>query len=807
MKTLTKASLSDVMTSWEKSGAEVACRIAQESIVLLENDGALPIAPCRVALFGAGATMTIKGGTGSGEVNDRDVVTIARGLEEAGFTLSTKAWLSEYEGVYRRGEEEYGRIFRKKLRQLKVTELINIMRDPYRYPFGQPITEQDIADSDTDTCIYVVARQAGEGADRKLDRYDYSLSPQELENIALCAGRYEKLILVLNVGGVFDMGFLDQISGINAVVFYAQQGNQGGAALADILSGRVSPSGKLADTWPMKYEDIPFAREYSYLNGQLDQEYYKEDFYVGYRYFDTFGVAPRYAFGFGLSYTTFALAFKEIRKEKGSIFIQVSVTNMGQKYSGREVVQLYASCPQSRTLPKEYQRLVAFAKTGVLAPGDTQTLVLCFDADALASFRYGDAATVLEAGNYILRMGNSSRSTVACACVRVSEELILQRHRHICPERSGMQTIQAPELCHEQPVLPSVQLCSDDIVRQTRGLPNEAPQINAVLDGLSVKEQVRLCVGGGMFRPRAVDAPGAAGVTTGKLAHKGVPSIVMADGPAGVRVQQSSVLLKNGTIKPVEPPMAVMNYLPGFVKKVLLGDPRKGKLLHQFTTSFPVELAVAQTWNTELAREMGMAVSAQMSAYGIRCWLAPALNIHRNPLCGRNFEYYSEDPLLSGLFAAAVTQGVQSIPGNLVTLKHFACNNQEDNRNRTNANVTERALREIYLRGFEIAVRNAQPGAVMTSYNLLNGVYTPNSSDLLETVLRQEWGFTGFVMTDWLSTGKGLGDNVQALLAGNDLIMPGSGSVERQLRAAVKKGTLSPEALRRCAGNILRGIL
>ena len=280
----------------------------------------------------------------------------------------------------------------------------------------------------------------------------------------------------------------------------------------------------------------------------------------------------------------------------------------------------------------------------------------------------------------------------------------------------------------------------------------------------------------------------------------------MADGPAGIRIQKRSVVVKRGAVMPMELPMQQLNHLPGALLRLVTADERRGRVVYQFATAFPVALALAQTWNTDLLAEVGCAVSSEMSLYGISYWLAPGMNLHRNPLCGRNFEYFSEDPLLSGLLAAALTRGVQSTPGNFVTIKHLACNNQETQRTHTNANLNERALRELYLRSFEIAVREGRPGAVMSSYNRLNGTYTCENHDLLTGILRDEWGFEGMVMTDWMITGKGLADPALALAAGNDLVMPGGFGETRTILRAVKTGRIRAEDVRRCAGRVLHGI-
>lgn len=666
--------------------------------------------------------------------------------------------------------------------------------------------DEDFEESDTDTCIYVVARQAGEGSDRRLDRNEYSLSEREKENIALCAEKYEKTIVVINVGSSFDMNFLDEIPGINAVVFLCQQGTMGGKAFADLISGKATPSGKLVDTWAVRYEDFPFANEYSYLNGNLAEEYYKEGIYVGYRYFDSFQVEPKYPFGYGLSYTEFDMKVLEIAEEHTEVTVKVEVKNIGTEYAGQEVVQLYVSCPKGE-LPKEYQKLAAFGKTSVLHPGDSETLELQFDMSELASYCEEDATMLLETGDYILRIGNSSRNTFICAGIQLEQAIVTKKYAHICPMKAAMGEMipTAVSILEIPENVPVIRMKVEDF--ETEHCLYETPEVGSLPEQLTIEELVALTVGAGMGSGKYFHAPGSAGATTGKLLEKGIPNVCLADGPAGLRLQRRSAVMRNGKIKAVDPYLSLMNYIPDIAKKVVLANPDKHPLIYQFTTAFPVGLALAQTWNTKLVERVGAAVGEEMRAYGVTYWLAPALNIHRNPLCGRNFEYYSEDPFLSGKLAAAMTRGVQKHRGCYVTLKHFCCNNQEDNRNRTNANVSERALREIYLKGFEIAVRESAPGSVMSSYNKVNGVYVNNSYDLLTKVLRNEWGFDGLVMTDWFATGKGLGSHALAIGAGNDLIMPGGSGAEKEILKAVEDGTIEEQDVRRCAANVLKGIM
>ena len=828
-RSIHKAALTDAVTPLEESGKKLAYKAAVEGIVLLENDGSLPLKAGKIALYGAGAKKTIKGGTGSGEVNERHAVSVFEGLEQSGFTVTTMRWIEDYDQAFEEGEQEYAEEFRKKLSPKNLSDFMNLMSSPYRYPYGRAIQEKDIEESDTDSCIYVVSRQAGEGADRKLDENEYGLSEIERINIAFCAERYKKLIVVINVGGVFDLNFLNEISGINAVIFMGELGTMGGLALADVISGKQTPSGKLTDTWAKHYRDLPFADEYSYLNGNLDEEYYREGIYVGYRYFDTFHVAPRYPFGYGMSYTNFAIRFEQMQMEGTKIHVYTEVENTGRIYDGKEVVQIYVSCPNGE-LKKEAQRLTAFHKTKLLKPGEKAKLILSFDLRDMTSYRKKDAATVLEKGEYVIRLGNSSRNTRVCGILRLSSEIITEKHSHICKIPMHVTELEQKE----EDILHAACDCRQNWGRgceiiienmeKIRSIPVEdkiteivheygpvkiysSEETDAVMERLTLRDMAELSVGGGMTGSRFFEAPGAAGVTCTTLEQKGIPNVVMADGPAGLRLNKVSSVSFTGKVKGIEPNISCMKYLPEPVKKIMLGNPDSPNLLYQFTTAFPSGISLASSWNLELAEEVGNAVGKEMECYGVTYWLAPGLNIHRNPLCGRNFEYYSEDPLVSGKFAAAITKGVQKNRGCYVTLKHFCCNNQEDNRNKTNVNVNERALREIYLKGFEIAVKEAGPGAIMSSYNKVNGKYVNNSYRLLTQVLRNEWGFDGFVMTDWFATGRKYGNSAHAIASGNDLIMPGSAGAVDEIVKAVSKGVILEEDVKRSAANVLRGVL
>ena len=811
MELRTKASRSDAVTDRERENLQVAYRAACEGVVLLKNDGALPFDTRTVALYGPGASMTIKGGTGSGEVNERHSVTILEGLRNRGFTVATQSWIDAFGEFYEKAKAEYQVEKRKRLNLLKLSSIMQMLFDNFRLPAGPAITEEYLS-KETDACVYVLARQAGEGGDRKAEKGDYLLTDEEVEAIRVCAGHYEKFVLVINCGSGMDLSALDGIEGINAILYISQLGTEGGNAVADILSGEVNPSGRLADTWAYRYEDVPFAMEYGSLNGDLENEYYKEGIFVGYRYFDSFGIEPRYPFGYGLSYTDFAIRCVGVKAEGMVVELKAAVTNTGNR-AGKQVVQLYVSAPEEG-LNKEYQSLAAFAKTAELEPGQTEELVLTFDLRELASYRERDGAFILDSGDYVLRLGDSSRNTCPVAVLALEKETVVSWHAGICPlpEHMHFQELQAPARAREvlEPGLTRIVLdCAVAPVAYTyeeRPLyPDE--RTREFVEKLTDEEMVDIVVGVGMFGAKnRFDLPGSVGNTTSKFWDRGLANVALCDGPAGLRIQKHSTLDKKGKIKPVEMAMSIFEAAPGFVKKLMTGNPQKEQSLYQFTTAFPVTAALAQSWNAGLLQEVGHAIYREMKEYGCTYWLAPAVNIHRNPLCGRNFEYYSEDPRLTGLLAAAVTRGVQAEPGFYVTVKHFACNNQEDNRNFVSSNLSERALREIYLRAFEYPVRKGGAKAIMTSYNRLNGVYTPNSHDLCTRVLRCEWGFEGVVMTDWFSTNKGQASSALAIGAGNDLIMPGGSSFKKDILMGLKDGSLRREDLIRCCANVVRSI-
>jgi len=783
----------------ELANAQLSKEAATQGMVLLENlNGALPMASSgNVALFGVGAYATVKGGTGSGAVNNRYTISVRDGFEAAGYTVTTSDAYWEAMSTTR---------------------------------VEQALTAESVAPTaPTDTAIFVVARNSGEGSDRSSGAGDYLLTDVERADLALIGQTYDNVVVVLNVGGIVDTSFFDEINAANtdpnggqaldALFLMSQPGQEAGNALVEVLNGTVNPSGKLTDTWAASYDLYPASATFANADGNVVTEEYSEGIYVGYRYFDSFAkqIAPDdpqggvlYPFGYGLSYTDFEVKTLNVSADMSDVTVRVKVTNTGTEYSGRDVVQVYFSAPQTG-LDKPYQELAGYAKTAELAPGASQILTINFPTTEMSSYDAAQAAYVMDAGEYLIRVGDSSRNTKVAARVQLGDTVVTEQVSNELTDQSPATVlVSSPELFYgygseaaeirsaqrvplhtkgfvatnhasaleqdvpvasDSPYYPfdgdlmsSVTAYVDPAVTDWEGTgePYQAKlgetlsevqtdpattlydvaagqaSLEQFVAGLSVTQLANI-VEGTSAKGSTLTARGAAGYTTPLYENLGVPGMTLSDGPAGVRITQQ------WTTDDVT--------------------------YYQFATAWPIGTMLAQTWDRDLVQQVGTAIGAEMLEYGATLWLAPGMNIHRDPLNGRNFEYFSEDPLVSGLTAAAETVGVQSNPGVGVTLKHYVANNQETSRNQTNSVVSERALREIYLKGFEIAVKSAQPMAVMTSYNRVNGTYAASNYDMNSDLMRGEWGFKGLIMTDWGGSRDGA---MRALYSGNDLIMPGN---------------------------------
>ena len=831
------------VTERERENAARVRRLAGECMVLLKNDGTLPLKETgRLALYGNGARATCKGGTGSGDVYVRETVTIEEGLKREGFQVTTGDWLDrqdaaaaeerrEYEAAIRRRAEAEGDPSRAPLL---------MMVDPLRPVALAEITEEDVSKSGTSTAVYVLTRNSGEGKDRVDVPGDYELTEAEAASLRFLAEHYAHFIILLNIGGVIDTKIIRSLPGVSAILLLGQLGNVTGLSAADVLKGTVLPSGKLTDTWAENYGDYPSSAGFGMNDNDVNDEYYTEGIYVGYRYFDTFGVTPAYPFGFGMNYTDFALSLRKVTVDGAKIGVSVDVTNTGKIFPGKEVVQVYVSAPAGK-LDKPYQELRAFAKTRELQPGETQTLNLVIRAESLASYCPKCAAWILEAGDYVIRVGADSRNTAVAAVISLDQTVATEKVRNLFADPDGaFEALRTPDVCPASVEAPfRLRLSAADIETVTASYAPDAPALPAytgsgvlrfdeVAEGradlgafiaqLEDEELIQLCVGNASSFKSHTEAignaarllPGAAGETTDKLCEKyGLRVMELCDGPAGLRL--APVYLET----PEGEAVALFRFGVEINRPDLTGVKH-----YQYTTAIPIATSLASSWNPEVLAACGDIVGREMEEFGATLWLAPGMNIHRNPLCGRNFEYYSEDPLLSGKCAAADTLGVQKHPGVGTTIKHFLANNQEDNRTFTNSHIHERAVREIYARGFQIAVRESQPMSLMSSYNLVNGVHAANYVDSLRYLLRDEWGFEGMVMTDWLTTAQITpdfpappdrkyppSDPAICIKARNDLIEPGLHTDCEGIMAGLRDGVITRSDLEACVEHILRLML
>lgn len=770
--------------------------------VLLRKNGAFPLeGPCRIEAAGSGVSFTVKGGTGSGEVNSRYYMNIEEGLEQAGFRISNKGWSRMYKYFEDRAHEDFLKSIRARAKKEKINIIAASMGAVQKAPeYTIPLRY------DAEAAIYVVSRISGEGNDRLAEKGDFKLTDSEVRDILALNDHYDKFMLVINSGGPVDLSPVDKVGNI---LVLSQLGVETGSVLADILLGRAYPSGKLATTWTV-YEDYSTLGDFA----KRDDTRYREGIYVGYRYFDAVGTDPMFPFGYGLGYADFALEKASVRQKDGRFDVTVKVTNTGS-FPGRETVQAYISCPEGK-LDKEIKSLTGFAKTSELKPGESESVRIRFDIADFASYDEEAAAYVLEKGKYIILTGNSSADLTAAAVYELAGDFTVRKTENLFPGCGFTDHRNFTARSFELKGLKTrpLQLSGRETVKVDYSI-SDAPDY-PVLEEVPDSELMYLNIGA--FDPKAGlmgvigDAgrivPGAAGETSGILSDQGIPALVLADGPAGVRIASRYYEDSKGKHNMGSAlPQSMVEMLPAPVRAIAGREKKAGKnavVKEQYCTAIPIATALAQSFDLDFAERCGDIVGSEMERFNIDLWLAPALNIHRNVLCGRNFEYYSEDPLVSGLFAAAVTKGVQKHPGCGATIKHFAANNQETNRYANNSLISERALREIYLKGFGICIRESQPMAVMTSYNLLNGIHTSESRELTTLILRNEYGFDGLVMTDWVVGGDmllfkgskyGTPDPAVVAAAGCSLFMPGCKADYNKLKDGMNNGTVSRKQL------------
>lgn len=732
-----------------KEHIDLSRRVATEGMVLLENNGILPLKKgTAVSLFGIGSIDYVSGGGGSGRVYSAYVRDV-------------------YEG------------FCEKADKVKIYEPLTKFYMDYALPIvqkqggyeilTQPELPQSLIDDaakNSDVAIITIHRFSGEDWDRSAKKGDFYLTDQETDMVNRVTAAFDHSIVVLDVGGMIDTEWFKQNKKIDAALLAWQAGMEGGLAIADIICGDVNPSGKLVDTFARTFADYPSADSFNQSN---DYVCYYEDIYVGYRYFETIpGAKERvnYPFGHGLSYTTFEISTPIAKQVNEKIEVSLNVKNTG-KVAGKEVAQVYFSAPQG-ILGKSAIELAAFKKTKLLAPGETEEITLSFNINDMASYddlgKLQMSAFVLEKGEYKFFVGNSCRNLKEAEYKYVVTEKFIvteQLAQRLAPTKLAKRMLSDGSF-EELPSTPIVKYEVDEEVNPCLAPQTQKPvRLDQVLSGqysldefiaqATIDELITI-VGGS----RNTGLANTAGMGGG-FERLSVPPLMTADGPAGLRI-----------------------------------NPKSGIA----TTAWPCATLIACSWDPDLIYELGVAGAKECKENAFPIWLTPALNIHRNPLCGRNFEYFSEDPLLAGKFAAAKVKGIQS-QGVVATPKHFACNNKETNRKYSDSRVSERALREIYLKGFEICIKEADPWLLMASYNLINSRRCMQSYELLTAILREEWGFNGAVTSDWHTPG----DTVYNVLYGCDISMPEG--YPKQLKDGLLDGRLKRGHLETCAKRIL----
>ena len=795
----------------EEKHIKIMRETASECTLFLKKNQEFPISkPCNVLLVGSGARNTQKGGLGSGDTEPRNYTTCEEGLEKAGFVITSKKWLDEYPLQKEKLIGEHMKYIETMHIQNKITQCFRMMAFP-EYDYNLDLTFEQKAD----IAIYVLARNSGEGTDRRLIEGDVYLTHTEIKDILYLNKNYKKFILVLNVGGVVDLSPVNEVSNI---LLLSQLGIVTGDILADIILGKANPSGKLATTWAKP-------KEYNTMKnfGFLHSTNYKEGVYVGYRYFDSNGVEPLYPFGFGLSYTEFNINKNSLEKNREKITVSVKVKNVGN-YSGKEVIQVYVS-PSQKHVDKPYQSLVAFKKTPELKPNEEVELNIEFKLSQVARYDTQTASYILDKGNYIIRVGNCSRKTEIFGYIKLSQDVVTQQLKNIKAnpkfEDWVPNTSKYPKdnLDNVQKILLNKDDFDFDIATYTY-----VPKIYEEIKKLTDKELAYLCVGGFVESKEENNEKqrGLNGLTTRKV--ESIKNYLrMVDGAAGVRIARVYSNDHHRFKRLVTDPAWLNNYNYLYtLDKISLTLTKNEKedfskyrnVIYQHATSLPIPTAQAQSFNVDLIQKYGEIVGKEMQIFNVNVLLAPAMNIHRNILCGRNFEYFSEDPLVAGKMATALIRGVQSNKNCGATVKHFAGNNQEYNRMNNNSKMSERTLREIYLKGFQIAVEEGHPTALMTSYNLINGVHPSENSQLLIDVVRNEWKFDGLIMTDWIRSGeqefnsaKNPGQYVyNTLRAGVNIQMTGHKIDFDYILQKLRDGVLNREHLLKCASKVYETI-
>jgi len=790
------------MALYEKEHIDILRKNAAECTLFLNRNDAFPISkPGKVLLIGSGARETLHGGGGSGDTESRYYTTCEEGLEDAGFEIVSKDWFFKFAEYKKQKHQQFIKyIFR-------LAEKYDCSAEHMSYGNVEPQPEYTIEldQYEADLAIYVISRTSSEGNDRTISKGDLYLTDSEIRDILFLNKKYDKFLLVLNTVGPVD---LSPVKSVSNILLLTPLGIVTGDILADIILGKVNPSGKLATTWA-SVKDYKFIEEF----GGTDNVRYVEGVYVGYRYFDSANIKPLYPFGYGKSYTDFSITKELVSNKKDIITINVKVKNIG-KYKGKEVVEIYVS-PSQQNKDKPYQSLVAFKKTKDLEPGEEQSLSLTFKLSDVARYDEDSTSYILDRGTYIVRVGNSSDKTNVYCIITLNEDIVTEKLKHVGGESDFGDVELEVKYKDVLTDVEKIELTKDDFT--TREVKYDyQPKYNELITSLSMEDVGKVCI---CNFNGVSHLFGEAGETV-----LDIPQIknylVLADGPAGLRLVKKYGEDENGKyrlcVNPIE--KRLIDYLSPeeYAKLDTLDNNknRKGEVHFQFATAIPIATALAQSFNEDFLELVGDIVAKEMEIFGVNLWLAPGLNIHRNVLNGRNFEYFSEDPLISGKMAGALTRGVQSHQKRGTTIKHLTCNNQEHNRFNSNSIVSERALREIYLRGFKIAIESSNPVALMTSYNLLNGVHPSERVELLKDVVRSEWGYEGLIMSDWFNSGVrpiGLANHpsqyaVNNIMNGNNLQMGGGKDDYDLVMEAYREGKITKDHLYECASKVYETI-
>ena len=762
----------------------LARQAAAEGIVLLKNEKqTLPIKKeDRVAVFGRTAINYFGVGYGSGgDVQRPYLVNLMEGLANANVNVNEKLAdvYKEWTSIPKNQPDEgfWGHW-------------------PMSFP-EMPLTSDIVEETakESDIAIVVIGRAAGEARENVLKKGSYYLTNLEIDMLNRVTKAFDKVAVVMDCGNIIDMSWVEDYKNrIGAIVYAWLGGMESGNALVDVLTAKVNPCGKLTDTIANSYKSIPSAKDF----GDRKYNNYIEDIYVGYRYFETF--APEkvlYPFGFGLSYTTFDIV-ASAESIDTKISLNITVTNTGNN-PGKEVVQAYLSQPQG-LLGKPSKVLVGFAKTDELKPDESQDICITFDLFDFASYDESGiieckSSFVLEEGEYKVFVGNSVRNSKEVTSKILQENIVTKQLSEVLAVKkdkvfkrlvnkkgqevyedvptvtTDLKQIILKNLPEDIPYVGDKGIKFDDVISNNYSVRDFVAQLSPQeLDDLSHGEgQMNSTLG-------TIGNAGAFGGVTEPLRNKGIPPIITADGPSGIRIRKTCSLLPCGT-------------------------------------------ALASSFNKELISELYSVLGEEAKHYEIDVLLAPGMNIHRNPLCGRNFEYFSEDPLLSGYIGAAFVKGLQSV-GVSACPKHFAVNNQERNRNSHDSRISERALREIYLKNFEYMIKESNPDTIMASYNKVNGIWSHYSYELATSILRKEWNYEGLILTDWwmqsdsspefsaiINDAYRIRSQVDVLMPGADNKMPGKKIGRHLLDTYEKPEGITLGEIQLVAINVLEFIL